>query len=536
MPVNNNLKLLALFSGAILLAGAGCTVHRGGHTSWDSTRNGKAIPVYNVKDFGARGDGQQPDTRAINEAILAASVNGGGTVWFPAGIYLSFSIHLKSNISLYLDAGAILLADEPSESEGGYDPPEPNIWGDSLRYQDFGHSHWHNSLIWGENLENVSILGPGLIHGAGLIRGGNRTPGLGNKAVALKNCRNVIIRDVSFLLCGHFCILATAVDNLTVDNLKIDSNRDGINIDCCRNVRISNCSVNTPNDDAIVLKSSFALGYARVTENLSITNCQVSGYDPGSFLDGTFKKNQEQAPDRGGVTGRIKLGTESNGGFRNISISNCVFDHCRGLALETVDGGILEDINISNLSMSDIVNSPIFIRLGSRMRGPEDVPVGRLRRVNISNVTVYNANPRYASLIMGIPGHEVEDVKLSNIQILVCGGAPAEQAQGTVPENEDGYPDPRMFGEIPAYGFFIRHVKGIEMSNVELKLEQEDPRPAFILEDVEEARFLNVKIPAEAGRTAFRLKDVHGFSTRLCLSVPDVDIGETAVREILTLE
>ncbi len=493
---------------------------------------GNTSPVYNVKSFGAVGDGSGLDTEAINKTIEAASDAGGGTVWFPAGIYKSFSIHLKSNISLFLDQGAVLLAADPNEEEGGYDPPEPNIWGDSLRYQDFGHSHWHNSLIWGEDLENVSVMGPGLIDGKGLTRHGRRIPGIGNKAIALKNCRNVIIRDVSFLLCGHFCILATAVDNLTIDNLKIDSNRDGINIDCCKNVRISNCSVNTPNDDAIVLKSSFALGYARVTENLSITNCQVSGYDPGSFLDGTFQKLQEDAPDRGGVTGRIKLGTESNGGFRNISISNCVFDHCRGLALETVDGGILEDINISNLSMSDIVNSPFFLRLGSRMRGPEGTPVGKLRRVNISNVVVYNANPRYASLIMGIPGHEIEDVKLNNIQILVKGGAPASQAENEVPEDEDGYPDPRMYGEIPAYGFFIRHVKGLEMSNVEIKLEEDDYRPAFILDDVQGANFLNVKSRYMEGVPVFRLKNVSDFSTWRCTPLDDMNLSEIEYQEL----
>lgn len=493
---------------------------------------GTTGPVWEVSSFGATGDGLHLDTEAVNRAIEAASEAGGGTVWFPAGTYLCFSIHLKSKVSLYLDQGATLLAADPKIHDGGYDPPEPNVWGDSLRYQDFGHSHWHNSLLWGEELENISIMGPGLIHGAGLTRRGIRTPGVGNKAVSLKNCRNVIIRDVSFLLCGHFCILATGVDNLTLDNLKIDSNRDGINIDCCKNVRISNCSVNTPYDDAIVLKSSYGLGYARMTENLSITNCQVSGYDPGSFLDGTFGMSRERAPDRGGVTGRIKLGTESNAGFRNITISNCVFDHCRGLALETVDGGILEDITISNLSMSDIVNAPIFIRLGARMRGPEDVPVGKLRRVIISNVVIHNPNPRYASLILGIPGHEIEQVKLNNILVLVRGGAAPEQALAEVPEKEKDYPDPWRFGAIPAYGFFIRHARGIEMNNVELILEQDDPRPAFILEDVHGASFMNVRVPASAGETVFRLKKVSNFSNRLCPLLPDLDLDHTESAEI----
>jgi len=491
--------------------------------------------VFDVRDFGAAGNGQVLDTEAINKAIREASGAGGGTVWFPAGTYLSFSIHLESNIPLYLDQGAVLLAAEPGTANEGYDPPEPNIWGDSLRYQDFGHSHWHNSLIWGEELENITITGPGMINGAGLTRSGRRTPGLGNKAIALKNCRNVIIRDISFLLCGHFCILATAVDNLTIDNLKIDSNRDGINIDCCRNVRVSNCSVNTPNDDAIVLKSSYALGYPRLTENITITNCQVSGYDPGSFLDGTFSTEQEKAPDRDGPTGRIKLGTESNGGFRNITISNCVFDHCRGLALETVDGAILEDITITNLVMSDIVNAPIFLRLGSRMRGPEDVPVGKFRRVIISNVVIYGANPRYASLILGIPGHDIEDVRLSNIILRLRGGAPEEQAAIEVPEIETSYPEPSRFGDIPGSAFYIRHVDGIELENIDISFETEDFRPALILDDVRKASFLNISSTGTETIPVFRLKDVDDFRILLSKNLPDMGLEKADFKEIFRL-
>ncbi len=159
---------------------------------------------------------------------------------------------------------------------------------------------------------------------------------MGNKAIALKNCRNVLLRDFKILEGGWFGILATGVDNLTIDNLVIDTIRDGMDIDCCRNVRVSNCTVNSPWDDGICPKSSFALGYARPTENLTITNCYVTGgYEVGSVLDGTWKP---LTMERGTPTGRIKMGTESNGGFRNITISNCVFESCRGFAIETVDG------------------------------------------------------------------------------------------------------------------------------------------------------------------------------------------------------
>src|SRR3712207_1005213 len=252
--------------------------------------------------------------------------------------------------------------------------------------------------------------------------------GLGNKAIALKLSRNVTLRDFSVLMGGHFALLATGVDNLTIDNVKVDTNRDGFDIDACRNVRISNCSVNSPNDDAIVLKSSYALGFARATENVTITNCQVTGYDLGTFLDGTFRRTQERAPDLDGVTGRIKFGTESNGGFKSITISNCVFERSRGLAIETVDGGPIEDVVVTNVTMREVTTAPIFLRLGRRQRGPAGSPVSVLRRVEISNVVVSDADPRFASIIAGLPGHPVEDVPLSNIRILYRGGGTREQA------------------------------------------------------------------------------------------------------------
>jgi polygalacturonase len=520
--------------------------------------------VYDVKMFGAKGDGNTLDTPAINKAIETAAAAGGGTVRFPAGTYLCFSIQLKSNIALYLDQGATILAADPKTANGSYDKPEPNEWD---MYQDFGHSHWRNSLIWGIGLENVSILGPGRIDGKGLTRRSPRPrrpiqPGdrpttlgggitgarpqsplgedddqsvmnaLGNKSISLKLCRNVVLRDFSILNGGHFALLATGVDNLTIDNLKVDTNRDGFDIDSCRNVRISNCSVNSPNDDAIVLKSSFALGFARATENVTIANCLVSGYDIGSLLDATYKRNVKEAPDHDGPTGRIKFGTESNGGFKNITISNIVFDHCRGLALETVDGGLLEDVTITNITMRDVVNAPIFLRLGSRMRGPKGVAVGELRRINISNVVIYNADPRWASIISGIPGHNIEDVTLSNIRIYYQGGGTKEQAALEPPERETNYPEPSMFGELPAYGFFIRHAKGIELNGVEVSYINEDQRPAFVLSDVQDTSFINVKAQHAPNVPVFMLKNVADFSTHACRDVPDTRLGRVDQKKL----
>ncbi len=489
--------------------------------------------IFDVRAFDAVGDGHTIDTPAVNQAIEAAASAGGGTVRFPSGTYACYSIHLKSHVTLFLEQGAtILAAPTPSHGRGGYDAPEANApW---AAYQDYGHTHWHNSLIWGEDIHDVAICGPGLIWGKGLDKGWGRstpmlveTPGGANKSIALKNCHNVLFKDFSILQGGWFGILATGVDNLTIDNLKIDTNRDGMDIDCCRNVRVSNCTVNSPWDDAIVPKSSFSLGYARSTENVTISNCYVTGaYEMGTLLDGTLKKFA--AGTDVPRIGRIKFGTESNGGFKNIAISNCVFEGCHGLALETVDGALLEDIAITNITMRDIVTAPIFLRLGARMRGPKGVAVGRLRRVLISNIVASNVDARQCSIFAGIPGHAIEDIKISDVFIQHRGGGTAEQAAVRLPEVENEYPEPNMFGTTPAQGFYLRHVKGIEMSHVQIVASAPDHRPGFVLDDVQDADFLGIKTAREPGVPVFSLHNVESFSSYLTRGVPDTTLETVA--------
>jgi polygalacturonase len=644
-------------------------------------KNAKGIAgIYDVRAFGAVGDGKTIDSPAINRAIETAAADGGGTVRLPAGTYLSYSIRLKSNINLHLDAGAKLLAANRAIHGGsGYDAAEDI--GDVARYQDFGHSHWHNSLIWGENLENVSITGLGMIDGGlypnpqaagrdnappttqaadGVGRGGRgggrgndpfaaalaarraatqpaadadddgdgarggfggrgggrggrgrggggggggrggggggggfggfnppptitglsnglgggggggnrgnrggaatqpttnpnrrggrgglagfgpargRGPqgpfttnlsvpyragdtlpdGVGNKAISLKLCKNVTLSDFTVLRGGHFALLATGVDNFTIDNLKIDTNRDGFDIDCCRNVRISNCAINSPADDAIVLKSSYGLGFVRSCENITITNCLVAGgWEVGTMLDATYV-------ERNPGTGRVKFGTESNGGFKNITISNIVFDRCQGLALEAVDGAIIDNVSISNITMREIGSLPIFIRLGDRRRGPApETTQGAIRHVNISDIVAQNRAPQYACIISGIPGHRIEDVRISNIRIVYPGGAPEGISEITVPENEYQYPEPGMFGVMPSYGFFIRHVEGIELNNIEMSYNNKDMRPPFYLQDVVGADFNHIKAEVEPGVPQFILKDVEKFRTHQTRGVEDM--------------
>jgi polygalacturonase len=496
-----------------------------------------ATAFYDVRAFGATGDGKTIDSSAINRAIEDAAAAGGGTVYFRAGNYLCYSIRLKSKVAIYLDAGATIVAADPAgDATRGYDLAESNQpWED---YQDYGHNHWHNSLIWGEGLESVSIWGPGVIWGKGLSRGWGAGPkaeqaGVANKAIALKNCHNVLLRDFSILHGGHFGILATGVDNLTIDNLKIDTNRDGMDIDCCRNVRITNCSVNSPWDDGICLKSSFALGYARATEMVTISNCLVSGsYEEGALLDGTFKRFAADAkvPRRG----RIKFGTESNGGFQNIAISNCAFEGCSGLAIESVDGAVIEDVSCSNITMRDVFGAPIFIRLGARMRGPGDVPVGRIRRVILSNITCLNArgSEPISSILSGLPGHWIEDVKMSDIMIVHPGGGTTGDAERRLPEKEKDYPEPNMFGTTPSHGFFIRHVKGLEMNGIKIEHAGKDLRPAFVVDDVEGVEFGGIKVARTAGVPSFALSNVKDLSVYRSKPVPDTELANADKREL----
>ncbi len=427
-----------------------------------------AAAQADVRAFGAKGDGHTNDTAAIQRAIDSAA----GTVVIPPGIYPCFSLKLRSHLTLQLESGCTLLAAEGNH----YDLPEPqpkNI----EPYQDYGHNHWHNSLIWGENLEQVSIVGTGVIWGKGLNKGdgpNEEKPGAGNKAIALKNCRHILLRDLILRDAGHFGVLASGVDHLTIDNLRIDTRRDGIDIDSCRDVHISNCTVNAPWDDAIVLKSSYSLGYARPTEQVTIANCTVTGI------------YQLPSPnDQPSFVGRIKIGTETNGDIRNVVVSNCVFEGCHGLAVESEDGGAVEDISFSNITMRNLIGPPFFVRLGARLRGPAGTVPGTIQRVSFQEIDCWNATGPECSIVSGVPGHVIRDITFQNIRIEDAGGGALRP--GKIPEEETAYPDPQMFGPTPAQGFFIRHVDGLRMTDVQIRSAAPDPRPMLVMEDVQHA-------------------------------------------------
>ena len=442
---------------------------------------GHAANVYSVMDYGAKGDGKTLDSPAINRAIEAAAANGGGRIELPAGSFLCGSIRLKDNIELHLMAGAKIVAAPASMK--AYDASE--VFG-GPEYQDGGHTYFHNSLIWAEGRHHVAITGPGMIDGVGLtkkdtekagqVQGGSI--GTGDKAIALKLCRNVTIRDVTIYRGGHFAIIVTGCDIGTIDNVTIDTNRDGIDIDCCKYFTVSNTKVNTPSDDAIVLKSSYALKRPVLCEHITITNCIVTGYKLGTFLDGTY------VPEKvNWVCGRIKLGTESNGGYRNITISNCTCMWSSGLAFEEVDQGMMENITVSNISMSHVHHYPIYITTGCRNRGPKErTTVSTARDIYINNVVADDCDSLAGIIVTGMPGTPIRNVSLTNIRIQYRGGG--QKVDKPYREQGTNYPEPRWAGPTPAYGLYARHVDGLTLRNVRFELMRPDERPDMILEDV----------------------------------------------------
>ena len=473
-----------------------------------------ANSVYNVRDFGAKGDGKTLDSPAINAAIAQAVSDGGGQVLLPAGTYLSGSIRLKSNIDLHLAAGSTIVAADPKQfpkgstgtplgGDGGGLYDESESFGGFPEYQDGGHTYFHNSLIWAEGQTNVSITGHGMIDGKGLtkrdtekagqVQGGSI--GTGDKAIALKLCRQVTIRDITIYRGGHFAIIMTGCDLSTIDNVTIDTNRDGFDIDCCKYMTITNCRINTPSDDALVLKSSYALKKPVTTEHIAVSNCNITGYKCGSLLDGTYVPEPVNW-----VCGRFKLGTESNGGYRNISLTNCTFMYSSGLAFEEVDQGRMENIVVSNITMSHVHHYPIYITTGCRNRGPKEVTQpSSARDIQISNVVADDCDSLCSIIVTGMKDEPVRNVWLSNIRLCFRGGGTRDLVNKDYREQGTNYPEPKFAGWTPAYGLYARHVEGLHVNDVTFRYERPDFRPAVVLDDVHGCSLRAVDAPTEPG-------------------------------------
>ena len=288
----------------------------------------------------------------------------------------------------------------------------------------------------------------------------------------------------------------------------MDTDRDGIDIDCCRNTMVSNCRINSPNDDGLCPKSTYALGELRPTENLTIVNCQVSGFEEGTLIDGTMK------PAKNGF-GRIKFGTESSGGFRNCTVANCTFRSCHGLALEEVDGGIMENITVNNLTMMDVRGYGIYVTTGKRNRTGTPTTGSIGRNIQISNVIIDGVDKQSGIQIMGLPELPVEGIRLDNIRLASYGGGTAHDAAIQPKELGTGYPEPSKLGTLPAYGVYARHVKNLELANLTTNFKQADLRPAAAFDDIQGLEIDNFKGQSADGvKPAVFAANVTGLTLR----------------------
>ncbi|MEA3224607.1 MAG: glycoside hydrolase family 28 protein [Planctomycetota bacterium] len=411
--------------------------------------------VYDVRDYGAKADGKMPCTGAIQRAIDQCSKDGGGTVYFAPGTFLSGTIYMKTGVALELDAGCTLLGSKDLKDY----PPTVQA------FRSYTDDYTDKSLIYAENAERIAIIGRGTIDGQG---GSFKGPyKVRPYIIRFIQCRNVTVEDITIRNSPMWVQHYLACDDVRISGVtvrsRVNHNNDGINIDSCHRVIISDCNISS-GDDAIVLKSTSA----RICRDVTVSNCIVSSYSNG-----------------------LKMGTESNGGFKNIVMTGCTIYDTRlaGVALEIVDGGTMDRVVISNITM-DKIGASIFLRLGNRARpfkrDMEKPGVGVMRNITISNIEATGANPTGCA-ISGLPEAKIENVTMSNLRLSFDGGGIKADAGRTVPEKSSVYPEYFMFGKLPAYGLYCRHIKGLKLLNVQLQLAKPDQRHAVVLEDVEDA-------------------------------------------------
>jgi polygalacturonase len=454
--------------------------------------------TYDVKEFGATGDGKTNDTPAINKAINQAISEGGGTIKFPAGKYMAASIHLKSNIQFVLDDNATI--------EGlkyGYDAPEPNEKWD--KYQDFGHSHFHNAVMWGENLENFAMVG-GKLNGGGAITGDPKRPTTqpdgshawgGDKVISIKVGKNLLFKNVTHETGGHFVYLLNDCENITINNIVIKKSRDALDLMGCRNVAVSECNFTGCSDDTLGIKSDYALGRRIKTENIYAWN---------NYFES-------------GCNGQ-QFGSETAGDFKNVNIWNIKIGLSMkaGIGITCNDSAVIEDLHYKNIDIKKAAN-PIYMLITRRMRtGEEGAQIGTIRNVKIENVTCTdvvagkNHGPAHAATISGLPERSIENITLENVKIVYKGGEPRSEAT-TQPVYPKDY-SPRSLGTRPASGFYVRHVKGLTFKNCEIDYESANEKPVLIFEDVHGLALDRFRFSKPAGMEAVRFENVSAVNIK----------------------
>ena len=440
-------------------------------TAWMGATAFAADAVFDVRDFGARADGTTLCTEAIQKAMDACASAGGGTVVLAGGKFLSGTIYLRSHVTLRVEAGATLLG---SKNIADYPRNIPAL-------RSYTDKYVEQSLIAGENLENIGITGRGLIDGQGesFKHEGRKPTDIDRDRpylIRLVNCRDVLVENVRLQHSAMWMEHYLGCERVTIRGIHVwnfgNANNDGLDLDGCKDCTVSQC-VFESDDDGITLKSTFE----RPCDSITISDCIARSH-----------------------CNAIKMGTESNGGFKNITIANCIvtsptntntfYGRSRGMggvSLELVDGGKLEHVAISNIAIHG-VNVPLFLRLGDRARpfkeGMAPPPTGTFQDVVINNIVATGVG-KVGCSITGLPGHVIENVSLSNIALTFEGGGAAALAQKKVQEYPARYPESAMFGDLPAYGFYCRHVKGLRFSNIQLRTTDADQRHAMVFDDVE---------------------------------------------------
>ena len=445
--------------------------------------------LYNVLNFGAKGDGETLDTKAIQEAIVKASQDGGGTVYFPAGKYISGTLFMKSNVHLHLEAGGIVagskdLSDYPEIQTG---------------FRFYAENYVTRALIHAYKAENIGIRGDGKIDGQGnSAEFYTKDYKIRPYVLWFVECKKVTVKEVELRSSPMWMQYYLGCDDVRLENLKIHNhgnhNNDLVDIDGCHNAIIKGI-IGDSDDDGITFKST----YGRISENIVVSDCIL-----GSHCNG------------------LKFGTETTGGFRNVTITNCVIRSSKvdsvfagrregisGISLEIVDGGIMENVNISNIVI-DGPQVPLFIRLGNRARKhfPEasEPPVGIMRNINISNVNA-RASGKIGSSILGTPGGYVENLSLFNMRFICTGGGTEEDASTIIPEREKGYPEAIHYGTFSAYGLFIRRVKGLELSNLTFELQKEDARPLMVFDDVHDGKVKDITVSEKHSTDKYAIRE-----------------------------
>jgi len=459
---------------------------------------GPAAPILaakNIVDYGARPDGKILNTNAIQRAIDEVFQAGGGLVYAPPGAFLIGGIELKSRVTLYLEAGCVLLGSK-SIADYVYHP------GPSPQADANGHH-----LIFAQNAENVTLCGPGTIDGQGeayweprsnrrpipaedawkegatghyRLKDHNNRP---SPMVEFVQCRNVRISGVTLKNSAGWTLRPIACETVVIDGIRIRNpnygvNTDGMDITASRNVFVCNCDIET-GDDAICIKSENPYGDLLPTKNITITNCVIAT-SCNSF----------------------KLGTASHGAFENIVFSNSVLyadansplytRSSAGICVEMVDGGSIDGVVVSNIRMQN-VRAPIFVRLGDRNRKEGTF----LRNVLIEGVDASGAI--VSSSITGVPGLRPTDITVSNSRIRTVEQGQAAWTDRNVPEVADKYPEARMFGRLPSYGFYVRHADRVRLRDVQCVTDQPDERPAIVCDDVEDVILDGLDLCAPVG-------------------------------------